>query len=62
MLNNLTSLENSLFPLCVFVYFENCFCPSMQEDTDVEDGENEAQDSDDSEQIIAGGNPHFVLS
>lgn len=34
----------------------------MQEDTDVEDGENEAQDSDDSEQIIAGGNPHFVLS
>lgn len=34
----------------------------MQEDTDVEDGENEAQDSDDSEQIIAGGIPHFVLS
>lgn len=34
----------------------------MQVDIDDEDGENQAQDSDDSEQIIAGGNPYFVLA
>lgn len=52
-------LESSLSPsVCAF---HNGFCPFMQEVIGVEDYDNQAQDSDDSEQIIAGWSPYFVL-